>query len=235
MPVVLVTGASQGIGEAIAGAFAQSFGDEARLALVARSARKLEAVAEACRAHGAAAHAFPCDVTDDAAVARMADAVRDRLGVPDVLVNNAGAFRPGGVLDMTPEDFRADVEVNLTSAFLVTHAFLRGMVARGTGDVFFVASVASVKGYPRGVAYGAAKHGLLGLARSLREETREQGLRVLTLLPGATYTDSWAASGLPEDRFMPPEDLAHLVVTLHRLTGRTVVEEVLLRPQLGDV
>jgi NAD(P)-dependent dehydrogenase (short-subunit alcohol dehydrogenase family) len=85
------------------------------------------------------------------------------------------------------------------------------------------------------VAYGAAKHGLLGLARSLREEVRELGLRVTTLLPGATYTGSWAASGLPEARFMPPEDLARLVVDLHRLSDRTVVEEVLLRPQLGDL
>jgi NAD(P)-dependent dehydrogenase (short-subunit alcohol dehydrogenase family) len=235
MPVVLVTGASQGIGAAVAAAFAAAFSAEARLALVARSEAKLDAVIGACRRHGAAAHAFPCDVTDDAAVARMAGAVQGRLGVPDVLVNNAGAFRPGGVLDMTPADFRADVEVNLTSAFLVTHAFLRGMVARGSGDVFFMASVAAIKGYPRGVAYGAAKHGLLGLARSLREETRENGIRVITFLPGATYTDSWAASGLPEDRFMPPEDLARLVVDLHRLSGRTVVEEVLLRPQLGDV
>jgi NAD(P)-dependent dehydrogenase (short-subunit alcohol dehydrogenase family) len=174
-------------------------------------------------------------VTDAVAVAAMAAAVRARLGVPDVLVNNAGAFRPGGVLDMSPADFRADVEVNLTSAFLVTHAFLRGMVERGSGDVFFMASVASVKGYPRGVAYGAAKHGLLGLARSLREEVRERGLRVIALLPGATYTRSWAASGLPEDRFMPPEDLARLVVALHRLSDRTVVEEILLRPQLGDI
>ena len=235
MPTVLVTGASQGIGAAVAGAFAEAFGEDARLALVARSAEKLEAVAARCRERGAEAAAFPCDVTDDEAVAAMAVDVVDALGAPDVLVNNAGAFRPGGVLDMTPADFRADVEVNLTSAFLVTHAFLPAMVVRGTGDVFFMASVASVQGYPRGVAYGAAKHGLLGLARSLREEVGGRGLRVVALLPGATYTASWAASGLPEERFMPPEDLARLVVELHRLSGRTVVEEVLLRPLLGDI
>ena len=235
MPIVAITGASQGIGAAIAEAFAEAHGAKVQLALVARSQEKLERVAAGCRVHGATAKAFPCDVTDDAAVDAMAVAVRDAFDVPDVLVNNAGAFRPGGVLDMTAADFRADLEVNLTSAFLVTHAFLRGMVERRSGDVFFMASVASIQGYPRGVAYGAAKHGLLGLARSLREEVREQGVRVVTLLPGATYTDSWAASGLPEDRFMPPEDLARLVVDLHALSGRTVVEEVLLRPQLGDL
>lgn len=235
MPVVVITGASQGIGAAVAEAFAETYGAEARLALAARSERKLADVAARCRALGASAEAFPCDVTDEAAVAAMAEAAQARLGVPDVLVNNAGAFRPGGVLEMTPADFRADLELNLTSAFLVTRAFLPPMVARGSGDVFFMGSVASIQGYPRGVAYGAAKHGLLGLARSLREEVKPHGLRVVALLPGATYTASWAASGLPEERFMPPEDLARLVVEIHGLSRRTVVEEVLLRPLPGDV
>lgn len=234
MPVVLVTGASQGIGAAICEAFAAQ--PEARIALVARSEDRLEAVAERCREAGAEAVAvFPCDVTDDEAVAAMARDVRAQFGLPDVLVNNAGAFAPGGVLEMTPATFREQVEVNLTSAFLVTHAFLKGMVARGRGDIFFTASVASIQGYPRGVAYGAAKHGLLGLARSLREETKERGLRIVTVLPGATYTASWAASGLPEARFMPPEDVAQVVVDTYRLSRRTVVEEILLRPQLGDI
>lgn len=233
MTTILITGASQGIGAAIAEAFAAE--GDVRLALVARTASKLDAVVARCRDLGAEAEAFPCDVTDDAAVEQMSEAVVERFGTPDVLVNNAGSFAPGGVLEMSVADFREQVEVNLTSAFLVTRAFLPAMVARGSGDVFFMGSVASVQGYPRSVAYGAAKHGLLGLARSLREEVRAHGLRVLALLPGATYTDSWAASGLPEERFMPPEDIAHSVVAMHRLDGRTVVEEILLRPQQGDV
>lgn len=231
--IALVTGASQGIGAAIAEAFAGESG--ARLALVARSADKLAAVAERCRALGAEAETFVCDVTDDAAVTQMAEAVRERFGVLDVLVNNAGAFVPGGVLDLSAADFRAQIEVNLTSAFLVTQAFLKDMVERGSGDVFFMASTASIQGYPTGAAYGAAKHGLLGLARSLREEVKEAGVRVLTILPGATYTDSWAASDLPSERFMPPEDIAHAVLAMHKMTGRTVIEELLLRPQLGDI
>ena len=233
MPTVVITGASQGIGAAIADAFAAA--GDARLALLARTESKLEAVADRCRNHGAEALVVPCDVTDDEAVLAAAEQVRERFGVPDVLVNNAGSFAPGGVLEMEPSDFRRQVEVNLTSAFLVTHAFLPAMVERGAGDIFFMASVASIQGYPRSVAYGAAKHGLLGLARSLREEVKEHGLRVVALLPGATYTDSWAASDLPPERFMPPEDIARAVVDLHDLSERTVVEEVVLRPQLGDV
>ena len=234
MPLVLITGASQGIGAAIAQAFAEEM-PGTRLALVARTEKKLEDVAERCRQRGAEAEVFPCDVAYDDAVAHMAGKVKETMGVPDVLVNNAGSFAPGGVLEMSPVDFRRQVDVNLTSAFLVTHAFLKEMVERASGDVFFTASVASIVGYPRSVAYGAAKHGLLGMARALRAETQEMGIRVVSLLPGATYTDSWAASGLPAERFMPPEDLARLAVAIHQMSGRTVVEEVLMRPQLGDV
>ena len=232
-PVVVITGASQGIGAAIACAFAGVEG--ARLALLARSADKLEAVAAECRARGAEAEGFVCDVTDDAAVAQAAERVAARFGTADVLVNNAGLFRPGPLLETTPEAFREQVEVNLTSAFLVTRAFLPPMLAAGRGHVFFLASVASLRAYPGGAAYGAAKHGLLGLARGVREETRERGIRVTALLPGATYTPSWEGVEVPRERLMPAEDVAQAVLDAWSLSDRSVVEEIILRPQLGDL
>lgn len=234
MPVVLITGAGRGIGASIAEAFAREIPD-VRLALVARSEHELTEVAESCRNLGATADIFQTDVTDDNQVNDLKDRVTETFGTPDVLINNAGSFAPGGVIEMSSADFRSQVEINLTSAFLVTHAFLGDMVKRGSGDVFFTASVASIIGYPRSVAYGAAKHGLLGMARALRAETRNFGIRVISLLPGATWTDSWATSGLPEDRFISSEDLADLVVAIHKTSGRTVVEEILIRPQQGDV
>lgn len=233
MGTVVVTGASRGIGAAVALAFARE--PETNVVLLARSRAQLERVAARCRELGADALALPCDVTDAEAVSICAEAVHRRFGAADVLVNNAGSFAPGGVAETTPAIFREQIEVNLTSAFLVTHAFLQPMLEAGRGDIIFMGSVASIKGYPRGVSYGAAKHGLLGLARSLRLEVSENGLRVVTMLPGATYTDSWSASGLAEDRFMPPEDVADAIVEICRLSRRTVVEEVLMRPQLGDV
>ena len=233
MPTIVVTGASQGIGQAIAEAFAQE--PEARLALVARSQDKLDAVAVQCRARGAEAAVFPCDVTDDAAVHRTATAILERWGAPDVLVNNAGFFQPGAVRETTAELFRRQVAVNLTSAFVVTQAFLEAMVAQGRGHLFYMASVASIRAYEGAAGYCAAKHGLLGLARVVREETKALGLRVTTLLPGATLTPSWDGVDLPEERFMPPVDIARALIDIYHLSDRTVVEEILLRPQPGDI
>ena len=235
MPVVVITGASQGLGAAIALAFAGTYGRTARLALVARSEAGLAETAAACRQRESVVETFPCDVTDDAAVEAMAHAVTEHLGAPDVLVNNAGRFTPGGLAETTPAAFREALDVNLVSAFLVTRAFLPAMTARGSGRVLMMGSVASVTGYPGGLAYGAAKHGLLGLARALREETKGSGVGVTTLLPGATRTPSWDGSGVPDERLMPAEDVACVVVEIAGLSRRTVVEEVLLRPDAGDL
>jgi NAD(P)-dependent dehydrogenase (short-subunit alcohol dehydrogenase family) len=233
MPTVVVTGASHGIGRAIAEVFAGE--PDARIALISRNEEKLENVAGSCADKGADAVVFPCDVTDDDAVFETARTIEREWGAPDVLVNNAGVFKPGFLLDTTPDDFREQVDVNLTSAFVVTQAFLKGMVEREKGHIFYSGSVASIKAYPGGVGYCAAKHGLLGLARVVREETKKQGIRVTTMLMGATLTPSWSGTNFPDDRFMPSGDMAAAVMQAYKMSDRTVVEEILLRPQLGDV
>lgn len=231
--LIVITGASQGIGAATARAFAAS--EVCRLVLVSRNRDKLDEVAEACAVRGSAAHVFTCDVTDAEAVTALGESVQERLGTPDIVVNNAGAFAPSVIQEMTVDTWKEQLEANLTSAFLVTRSFVNQMAQRGSGTFVFMGSVASIKGYPGGAAYCAAKHGLLGFARSLREETRESGVGVVTLLPGATYTPSWEGAGLPEERFIPAEEIADLVVQACGMSARTVVEEILVRPQLGDI
>lgn len=231
--IAVVTGASQGIGRAIAEAFADRA--DASVVLAARSRSKLDAVADACQAHGGEALVVPTDVTDEDDVSRLADTVRERWGVPDVLVNNAGMFTYTPLGDLTLEGFREQIDVNLTGSFAVTQAFLPDMRERGTGHLFYMGSVASVKAYPGNAGYCAAKHGVRGLARVVREETKDEGVRVTTVIPGATYTPTWDGVDLPEERFMPPEDVAQSVVDAYHLSDRTVLEELVLRPQEGDV
>ncbi len=233
MPLVVITGASHGIGRAVAAAFAGE--PDARLALLSRNETLLEETRALCRERGSEADYFVCDVTNDEAVAGVAETVRERWGAPDVLVNNAGLFEPGPIVETKIETFREQVEVNLTSAFTVTKAFLNEMIERRSGHVFFMCSVASIKGYVGGAAYCAAKHGLLGLSRALREETKKHGLRVTALIPGATFTKSWEDSGIPEERFMPADDVAAALLNAYQLSDRSVVEELILRPQQGDI
>jgi NAD(P)-dependent dehydrogenase (short-subunit alcohol dehydrogenase family) len=231
--IAVVTGASQGIGQAIAEAFAER--DGARIALVSRSQAKLEATAAACEERGGEALVVPTDVTDEDAVSDMAETVQAEWGTPDVLVNNAGLFTYAPLDELTLEGFREQLDVNLFGSFAVTKAVLPAMRDRGTGHLFYMGSVASIQAYPGNAGYCAAKHGVRGLARVVREETKDEGLRVTTVIPGATYTPTWDGVDLPEDRFMPPEDVAQSVVDAYHLSDRTVLEELVLRPQEGDI
>lgn len=233
-PVILITGASQGIGAAIAKVFAAEI-PGVRLALVARTARALAAISRACVKSGAVAEAFICDVADEAAVAAMAPAVLKRFGRVDVLVNNAGVFAGAPFAELAVAEFDRIVAANLRSAFLVTRAFLPAMTRRKRGDIFFMSSIAGLGAYPNGVAYCAAKFGVTGLAQVLRAETRDTGVRVCCVHPGATWTPSWSASGVARERIMPATDVARAFLDIYRLGRNTVVEEIVLRPQRGDV
>lgn len=231
--IAVITGASQGIGRALATSFAEL--DGAQVALVSRSQAKLERTASACRERGAESLVVPTDVTDDRAVSEMAETVLNEWGAPDVLVNNAGSFTYAPLDELTVDGFREQIDVNLTGSFAVTQAFLPAIRERGEGHLFYMASVASIKAYPGNAGYCAAKHGVRGLARVVREETKDEGVRVTTVIPGATYTPTWEGVDLPEERFMPPEDVAQSVVDAFHLSDRTVLEELVLRPQEGDV
>lgn len=233
-PTIVITGASQGIGAAIARQFAREV-RSVRLALIARNASNLARVAAACAKLGAKARTFVCDVTDPAAVAATAAAVDRALGTADVLVNNAGAFAPRPFLEETVEGFDAMLAANLRSAFLVSRAFVPAMAARGRGHVFMMSSIAGLDAYPHATAYCAAKFGVSGLGAVIRRELRAQGVRVTTLYPGATWTPSWERSGVKPERLMSARSIARVVVEAWRLGADAVVEDIVLRPPLGDV
>jgi len=232
--VVLITGASQGIGAAIARVFAQEIRG-VRLALVARNETNLRSVARGCAKFGAVAEIFPCDLSDEASVATLATAVTKRFGVLDVLINNAGKFTGAPLVSMSVAEFDDLIATNLRSAFLVTRAFVPAMIKRRRGDVFFMSSIAGRQAYPNGTGYSAAKFGVAGLAKVLRAETIETGVRVCCVYPGATWSPSWAKSGVSAERIMPAADVARAFLDVYRLSRDTVVEEIVLRPQLGDV
>ena len=233
-PVVLITGASQGIGTTIAKTFAAEL-PGVRLALVARNEKNLRATARACLKLKADVELFPCDVSDEAAVAKMARAVTKHFGPVDVLINNAGKFDGAPFLSMPVALFDAQIAANLRSMFLVSRAFVPAMVKRGRGDVFNMSSIAGLQAYPNGTAYCAAKFGVTGLTKVMRAELKDKGVRVCCVHPGAVWTPSWKFSGFTGEKMMPAEDIARAILGVYRLSRRTVVEEIILRPQLGDL
>jgi NAD(P)-dependent dehydrogenase (short-subunit alcohol dehydrogenase family) len=161
--------------------------------------------------------------------------VRERFGAVDVLINNAGAFAMAPFVDTKVDEFDRMIAVNLRSAFLVTQAFLPAMLKRKAGDIFFMSSIAGLGAYPNSTAYCAAKFGVTGMAKVLRAETKDHGVRVCCVHPGATWSPSWENSGVKPERIMPADDIARAILDVYRLGRRTVVEEIILRPQLGDL
>jgi short-subunit dehydrogenase len=127
------------------------------------------------------------------------------------------------------------LDVNLLSAYHLTRTLLPKMTASGTGHIFTICSVASLAAYPNGGAYSISKYALLGFTKNLRRELQTTGIKVSAVIPGAAFTDSWKSSGLPAERFMEAEDIAHMIYATTQLSPQAVVEEIIMRPQPGDI
>lgn len=233
-PVAVVSGATKGLGRAIAERFAQNGFD---LAACARTSADLEAMQQywSERYAGQQLLTVEADLSQRADVQRFAEAVRSRWSRIDVLVNNAGIFRPGRVCDEPEGTLETLIEVNLYSAYHLTRALLPLMRPYQSGHIFNLCSIASLVAYPNGGSYSISKFALLGFSKALREELKAEGIRVTALLPGATWSASWQGVDLPTERLMQADDIAQLVWAAYQLSSSAVVEEVVVRPQLGDL
>lgn len=225
---VLISGGSKGIGLAIARAF---LANTSHVGICARGDRALQgALATTPGLSG-----FRADVTVESDCLGFVEWGAERFGGIDVLVNNAGFFDPCTLAESDTSRFVSAMDANLRSAFMLTKAAMPHLEASSHATIINIASVASIKGYPSGFAYSVAKHGLLGMSRSLREELKPKNIAVVAILPGATLTDSWAGVDLPAARFMAPSDVAEVAVLAHRLSRSAVLEEVIMRPMQGDI
>jgi short-subunit dehydrogenase len=199
--IVLVTGASSGIGEATAKRYGAA---GAHVLLLARNAERLDAVARAIRAEGGTATAFPIDLARPEAIKAVTAHISSKIGTPDVLINNAGIGPWLPLVDTTPEQARAAMEVPYFAAFNLTHAFAPAMIARGSGAIAFVSSPASYVAWPNAAAYIAARRALTGLAETLQSELKRSGIGVTLVIFGAVAgTGYWEHN--PESRANFPE------------------------------
>ena len=228
--VVMVTGASRGIGRAIA----QTLGQEgARLILVARNREQLEwAAAET----PGTVMSVAADVTLPGQVRRLFAGVQKKMGRLDVLVNNAGVFTFKPFAKTTWADWRRNLETNLTSVFLITQAALP-LLRRSRGDVVNILSISSRIAFPNCSAYSASKFGALGLTNVLRKELRGEGIRVTAVLPGMTNTRMKQEFDfpVPGEDLLQPQDVATTVLMALVQPRNATVEEILVMPSGGMV
>ena len=233
--VALVTGASRGIGRELALELARNGADIA--VNYAQSEAAAEAVAAEVVALGRRALPIRADVADPDAVAEMLDAVGKQLGRPEILVNNAGITRDTLAMRMKDDDWSAVLATNLTGAFLVTRACLRGMIRSRWGRIITIGSVIGTMGNPGQINYAAAKAGLAGMTRSLAKELGSRGITVNLVAPGFIRTDITAdlsqeqidavLSQVPLERLGDPADVAPLVAFLAGEGGRYITGQVI--------
>ncbi|HEY4290692.1 MAG TPA: SDR family NAD(P)-dependent oxidoreductase [Puia sp.] len=230
----IITGASKGLGRAIAEKFAAGGYD---IILIARDGQRLSATQAELEARypGRKFQNFSADMADRKQVDSLGRSLVKAGVAVDVLVNNAGQFIPGSVHNEPEGTLETLMAVNLYSAYHFTRHLLPAMMARKSGHIFNMCSVASLKAYPNGGAYSISKFALAGFSANLREELKPYGIKVTAVYPGAAYTDSWAGSGIDPHRIMEAADVAEMMYAASRLSPQATVEEILLRPQLGDL
>ncbi len=231
---VIITGATKGIGKAI-GDLLLSKGHN--IAFCARSKEDVETLI------GQWQEAYPsqevtgmvCDMGVQQEVESFASSVISKMKNIDVLVNNAGIFIPGEILEEEEGALNKMINVNLYSAYHLTRVIAPMMKKQGSGHIFNMCSVASIKAYPNGGSYSISKFALLGFSKVLREELKSAGVKVTSILPGATWSNSWAGVDLPKERLMEAHDIALSVSSAIEMSPSAVVEEIIVRPQLGDL
>ncbi len=231
--LVIVTGASKGIGRAIAEQFAAEGNS---LLLCARNEATLQICVKEMQQQfpQASVDSFAADLSDKLQVQAFA-AWCLQQGSPAILVNNAGTFLPGNIRDEAEGSLEHMMNTNLYSAYHLTRLLLPAMLQNGSGHIFNISSIAALHAYDGGGSYSISKFALDGFSQNLRHELKATGIKVTTVFPGAVHTDSWAGFDNSSKRIMEASDVATMVLAASKLSAQAVVEQIVLRPQLGDL
>ncbi|HYF71059.1 MAG TPA: SDR family oxidoreductase [Ohtaekwangia sp.] len=232
--LIVVTGGTKGIGKAVIEKFASDGFD---VATCARNQHDLETLEREFseKYRECKVSIVRADMAVKEEVTSFCDFVQALHRDVDVLVNNAGYFIPGEIVTEPEGTLESMINANLYSAYYMTRGIVPAMKLKKAGHIFNICSIASIKAYPNGGSYAISKSAMLGFSRCLREELKADNIRVTAVMPGATLTASWAGTDLPDERFMKVEDIAKTIHGAYHLSGHSVVEEIIIRPQLGDI
>jgi len=231
---IIITGASRGFGKSIAEKFANH---GHHLYLCSRNEVNLYKTMEELMTKfpGVTIKAKPFDLSQKQSTIDFGNWILS-LGIQiDVLINNAGQFIPGSVYNEEDGVLEKMLSVNLNSAYHLTRTLLPSMMQQKSGHIFNICSIASLDAYPNGGAYSISKFALLGFSRNLRHEMIPHGIKVTAVLPGAAMTDSWEGFDNSQHRIMEAGDISDMIYASTQLSKQAVVEDIILRPQLGDL
>jgi short-subunit dehydrogenase len=231
-PVAVVTGGTKGIGQAICRKLVDNGFD---IITCSRNHQDLEFLQNQLRSDTANVHIFKADLSQLSEVKEFADFIRACAEQLNILVNNAGLFFPGSILEENEDQLEMMMNTNLYSAYHLTRGVIDLLSKGDKPHIFNMCSIASKIAYPNGGSYSISKFAMLGFSKVLREELKTQGIRVTAILPGATWSDSWSGADFPASRLMQAEDIAHLLWSSYQLGPSADVEEIVVRPQLGDL
>lgn len=228
---VVITGASRGIGRQIAHTFASE--TDHALLLIARDREALHKVRQECLDKGGELiEVDTCDLTDENSIDRLQ--FPGTLPDPGVIINNAGTFLLKKLQDTSIQEFEQQWAINVKGPFLLTRKWIPLIREQERGLIVNISSLGALSGKERSGAYSSSKHALLGYTRSLRKELKSTNIAVSALNIGQTMSTSWEGVDVDPDELIDPADIGHLIITLTRLSTRTVVEEMILRPRQGD-
>ncbi len=230
---IVVTGASKGIGKAIAEKFAVP-GNQVFIC-----ARNKDALIKFAEEPGnkdpVVIKYFVADLADKNDIIKFADWLLKQNVAIDILVNNAGQFIPGSVYNEEEGSLEKMIAVNLYSAYHLTRKLLPSMMEKKSGHIFNMCSIASLQAYNNGGAYSISKFALMGLSKNLREEMKPYNIKVTAVYPGAVYTSSWEGAGIDPARIIEANDIAEVIYAASNLSPQACIEDIVIRPQAGDM
>ncbi len=231
--VAVVTGGTKGIGKAIIRELASNGFD---IISCSRTKSDLEELKfEIQNDFNVAILTYQVDMSQENEVKKFAKSVLSETEGVEILVNNTGVFIPGQIHTEEEGTLEKMINTNLYSAYHLTRALISKMKENKKGHVFNICSTASFIPYVDGGSYCISKFAMLGFSKVLREEMKEFDIRVTAIMPGATMSASWEGVDLPQERFMKAEDVSKALYNAYEMSDRTVIEEIVMRPQLGDI
>lgn len=230
---VVVTGASRGIGRSIAEHFAA---EGANLFLCSRNMdNTAKWQQELTEKYGINITTFNADLGKEAEAKGFGEQLLKATDRIDVLVNNTGIYEPGSIYDEKEGQLEHMLNVNLLSAYHLTRSLIPTMIRQKSGHIFNICSIAALKAYPNGGSYSISKWALAGFSKNLREEMKAFNIKVTTVHPGAVFSSSWEGSGVDPKRIMEVQDISRMIIAASKLSAQACVEEIVIRPQLGDL